>query len=260
MAIIVNPVRDINFPEFTSSLIQGVFETIQNNHLIQIKSYSELLKATAESLETFTSNNYLSVPDESVYEFLNRPIELITVPTASGTTYLTIDEWVKASSTPPDLLDLDTDSYTSLNEFLSLEDSTKQIKDSSTVDDLMTAIRKKIASENYYSLKEMVKMGMLRIVSDKITIKTRLTFNSQTYSKDTSNASETNYGSKGFNIGGNASYRRLPFGINLAAGYKKVSTTVNTTNQSSINTSSANLNLFGYVKIEARTDYQSISE
>lgn len=244
-------IQDVNFPEFTSSLIQGVFETIQNNHLVQIKSYSDLLKATSESISDFASNNYLNVPDESVAEFLARPLEL--VDSTSSPTYLTIDEWIQIG-----LPDLEVTSLDSLNEVLAYE-SAVPIANTTTIDLVMTAVRKKIASENHFSLVEMVKMGMQRVVTDEILIKTRLTFKATDRSFDTANSSTAAYGSKGFNIGGRLSFRTKKFGAFLSGGYSNVRTTVNTSNHSRTNSSNTNVNLLGYVKIKAHTDYQPLS-
>lgn len=250
-------IQDVDFPKFTSSLIQGVFETIQDNHLAQIKSYSELVKATAMNLSTFISNNYITVPNESVYAFLQNPISLKDTSTTSPKTFSTIDEWVQASTTPGTLIALSD--YTQLNALLNVGSTSPAISSSSTIDQLMIAIRKKIASDNFSALQEMVKMGMQRVVTDKILIKTRLSFKATDFSLDAKNQTSSTYGTKAFNVSGNAYYRGKRFGASIGAGYSSVKTTVNTSNHSSQNSNIANLNLLGYVKIEAHTDYQPLS-
>ncbi len=260
MSITVVPVQDVNFPEFTSSLIRGVFETIQDNHLAQVKSYSELLAATAQTLKEFAAANYQDIPNEAVLEFIQKSFEL--TKSDDSVTYANIDEWFIASeNTPDDKLEaLKADSYTALNEQLTPTDFDESAIDAdSTKDEVMVAIRKKIAALNQASLKEMVKMGMLRIVTDNICIKTRLRFKSEESAVHTSERASRTYGRRAFNISGSTGFAARAFGFKLKGGYSSVRTTVNTSNSTSANSSSSELNLLGYVKINAHTDYKPLS-
>lgn len=255
----VKPVQDVNFPAFTTSLIEGVFETIQNNHLMQIKSYSDLLAATSLSLEEFASQGANEVPDESVLEFLQRPFDLykLATPSTDPADYNTIDAWLQdASGTLEVLTD---DSYTDLDELLEYGNKTPDVKANANVDYLMQWVRENLASANLLPLQEMVKMGMQRIVTDEILIKTRLRFKASDSALSTSKNYQSTYGSKAFNVGGNAFFKTKKFGINISAGYSTVKTSVNTANNTSQNGSSADLNMMGYVKIKAHTDYKPLS-
>jgi hypothetical protein len=52
-----NLVQTVDFPEFVSGLIQGVFQAIVNASIQQMEAYGELLAATAKSVEQFAQDH-----------------------------------------------------------------------------------------------------------------------------------------------------------------------------------------------------------
>ena len=59
--------KQIEFPTFVASLIEGVFQVIVNSSIEQMKAYSELIKAAAKSLEQFQHD---SVGDKQAHHHI----------------------------------------------------------------------------------------------------------------------------------------------------------------------------------------------
>ena len=261
MAINTKIVHDVDFPKFTGNLISNVFTTIQQNHLDQINSYKELV--TAMNDINFVDNNYLKVSDEAIMDFISQDFELKNNDSDNPIDYISIKNWFDATEDEV-TYNLNAESYTKINKLFSgiKVDGTDVIINDETIKEyVLIAVRKFLVKENQSSIKEMVKIGMLRIVTEKITLKTKLTFDASESTYDFSNDTKSEYGSKGFNIGGGLSYKNEKKGIAafISGGYSNVKTTVNSSYSSSSNSSSNIVNLLGYVKIEARSDYQSLS-
>lgn len=79
-----NLVQTVDFPEFVSSLIQGVFQAIVDASIQQMEAYGELLSATAKSVDQFAKDH---ISDDQVRENLasRHPSLVRVVPTATGT-------------------------------------------------------------------------------------------------------------------------------------------------------------------------------
>jgi hypothetical protein len=50
-------VEDVNFPDFVSSLLKGVFDAIVNSSIRQMEAYAKLVAGVAKSLDEFTNEN-----------------------------------------------------------------------------------------------------------------------------------------------------------------------------------------------------------
>lgn len=47
----------VNFPDFVSDLIKGVFQSVVNSSIQQMEAYAELVRDVAKTVDQFTENN-----------------------------------------------------------------------------------------------------------------------------------------------------------------------------------------------------------
>jgi len=243
---------DIHFPEFTAKLITDTFDAIVAANLKQTEAYVELVKAISKSLTEYVNDTKDDISGAEILEFLAvllpppdpNPQNLPT-KVAEGST-LTADEATKLANavtlpggTPP------TVPTTALTA-----------SDMATIKDI---VAQRLAANKYTLLKEMVKMGMLRLVVEKGVIETRLTFTTTASSFYQRNSSS--YNSRQFAV--NAAAKTGSFlskWVSASASTKYTSVTVRTTNETQRDISGSTVNIFGRVEINFKTDYQPLSQ
>src|SRR5687768_6362153 len=79
-----NLVKTVDFPDFVSGLIQGVFQAIVDASIQQMQAYGELLAATAKSVDQFASDH---ITDDQAREQLatRNPSLVVLERTPEGT-------------------------------------------------------------------------------------------------------------------------------------------------------------------------------
>jgi len=256
-----NTVRDVNFPEFTASLITGVFEALQNNHMAQIEAYSDLLAKTSQTLSGYIKQNSNDVSGEEVLGLLSETLPIPLEVQSSNDTFASLGEWYDSEKTDGKLKTLKPGSKSNLGVFLQVKDSlgntvendSAEMENISTRQELVQAVRYRIAAQRYDVLSQMVRLGMMRLVVDKGEIKTRVTFNVTESKLDTEVVNDLSVKSKSWGVGGGLKL----FGgkLNLSGGYRSASTTVRAVNQQTVDMQNINIDLFGSVNIQFKTDY-----
>jgi hypothetical protein len=248
---------DIGFPEFTAKLVKDVFDALLAATLRQMEAYSELVAATAKTLQEYVAENKQLVSGEEVWDWLVKnlpgPAASVTDPKPEDATLvrtgvtLSADEitkirektglpatWSPAGTTPPNSL-----------------------KDPDDVNTITDKVRQIIAGNRYTLLKEMVKMGIIRLVVDYGEIETRLTFT--TYGESLAQRTATSLNTRAF-----AATANLQTGkainkwvkVSAAANYSSVS--VRTTSSIDRDVSGSKVDIYARVFIRFKSDYQAL--
>jgi len=237
--------ENVDFPKFTTSLIDGVFEAVTNNHLAQIKAYSELISMTAKTVKEFSQEAGINEKSEEFREVLRLPLSI----KLSGEEYSNnVGDWYGKFTKPSS-----KDDKTSVANLFELEDI-KDVDDIKAQADLKELIILKAAAIRQNILIQMVQMGMMRLVVKKGLIETRLSFraNQSSYSRDIKSEYESERENKYIrgSIGGRI------WGV--SAGYSKVNTSVKVANNLSVDMSNINIDILGKLRLEIATDYFSL--
>ena len=164
----------MGFAQFTSMLINNVFDALISANIRQTEAYIQLVEAVGQSLRNFVANTQNAISQDEITGFL--------APLANITTGET-------------LIDADV---TRVNDSLALPDDTgvtgnNRVATIGALDDtevgiIRVAAGKRLAANKFALLQEMVRQGILRIVVDSGIIETRLTFSNY---RRTSNTSST---------------------------------------------------------------------
>jgi hypothetical protein len=242
--------NEIGFPEFTAKLINDTFNTLVAANLRQMEAYSELLVATSKTLVEYTSDHQAEIGGQEVWDWLTKNLP---GPAASAA----------ANPTEADATLVRVGVTLAADEAAKIQDRTGLAVGADALsqtehDSVITEVRKKIAGDRYNLLKEMVRMGILRLVVDSGTIETRLTFT--TFGRSESLRTASTYDTKSFNISARAqtgSALSKWVQASVAANYSKVS--VRTTSAIDRDISGSTVQIYGSVVIRFKTDYQSLA-
>ncbi len=241
---------DIQFPEFTAKLITDTFDALVSANLRQAESYIELLGAVSKTLTTYINDTKDDIGGAEILEFL---ASVLPPTDAEHPTKLVKDSELKA-----------TDAAT-LNTALTVPGDTAPAVQSSTsltqeqIDAITELVARRLAANKYTLLKEMVKLGILRLVVEKGVIETRLTFS--TYASSFYQKNSSSYNSKDFTISAQAKTgSALKKWVQASASTKYTSVSVRTSNESQRDISGSSVNIFGRVEITFKTDYQPLNQ
>jgi hypothetical protein len=126
-------------------------------------------------------------------------------------------------------------------------------------DALLAAAATRIAANKYDLLQQMVKLGMLRLVVEDGTIETRLNF--RAYGSDYFRANSSSMSRSQFDFRANAKTGGLLSSwVSASASTAYTSMKVSTSSQQSSSNSGVDVDIFGGVKINFRTDYLPLNE
>lgn len=234
---VASQLDNIGFPEFTANLINSVYDALLSGTLKQMEAYQELLSSVSKTLREFQEANYSEVTIAEAQDWLvqNFPV---TYTDSNGQEHkvskigaysLTNGEMqigkldennLPNSLTYNDITNADDRDLQNLKKLLG-DDLARDFTENTSYDKLITAIRKKIAGNRYTILKEMVKLGIMRLFVKEAEIETKLTFsvsvtemqgqNNYTYTNSSFSAGISGGGviKKVFNISGNLSYSKV---------------------------------------------------
>lgn len=125
------------------------------------------------------------------------------------------------------------------------------------VDRVTSKVREIIAGNRYTLLKEMVKMGIIRLVVDYGEIETKLTFT--TYGQSEALRTASTYNTKAFNITGSLQTGKAInkwVKVSVAANYSSMS--VRTTSSIDRDVSGSKVDIYARVYIRFKSDYQAL--
>jgi hypothetical protein len=248
---------EIDFPEFTSKLIEDTFNAIVTSMIRQQEAYADLVEKVSMSISEFESEAVTprDVTDWLIGKFPGEEdgTTAIGTPDDPGTLTKTDLEILKRKlGQEAEELNLTLpkpeDASASNGDTPTLELTKTQVKS------IRKCVRRQIAGPRLEALKDLVSQGIVRVVVDDGTIETKLNFNTNA-SKYTRSA-ETDYDSSSTSAGGRAG---LSIGSFAVGGYANHhSTSVSTMTKRESSSSEASVDIMGRVKINVRGDYQPL--
>jgi len=249
---------DIHFPEFTAKLITDTFDALVAANLKQTEAYAELLKAVSKSLTDYINDTKDDISGAEILEFLAvllpppdpNPKNL---PTKVAKDQELTDKEAEKLSNALKLPEGEQPDIFPNNPTFPIKLTDEKVTE------IKNWVAKRLAANKYDLLKQMAKMGVLRLVVEKGVIETKLTFTTTASSFYQRNS--YSYNTKDFAV--NAAAKTgffLSKWVSASASTKYTSVTVRTTNETQRDISGSTVNIFGRVEIHFKTDYQPLSE
>lgn len=246
---------EIGFVEFTTKLVSDVFDTLVASNLRQQQAFIELLQATSKSLTAYVNETKDDIGPGEIMQVLTAiaPRNTETPATSDSPTAVTAGGKLSA------------DEASAINTALTITDpatnavtNDKAAKagnlDDKAIDVLREAVAQRVAANKYTLLKEMVKLGMLRLVVTDGTIESGLNFHS--YGSDFLRNNSSRYSSQQFQFKANAQTGSiLSAWVKASASTAYTSVNVSTSNTASGSSSGVDVTITGGVKINFKTDY-----
>lgn len=247
---------EIGFPEFTTKLVTDVFDALVSANLRQTEAYISLLREVGKSLTTYINDTKDDIGGEELMQFLAR---VLPPEDASG------DSETATKVTPA--ATLTNDDVTALKSAVTIDEAPgneNQIPpagalDQAKYDKILDAVACRIAANKYDMLKEMVKLGILRLVVENGVIETRLTFT--TYGSSFYQSKSTDYSRKAFDFKAKAktgAFVSLWAKASASTSYSSIN--ISTAEKINQDRSGSTVNIFGRVQINFRTDYLPLKE
>jgi hypothetical protein len=260
---------EIGFPEFTAKLVKDVFDALLAATLRQMEAYSELVAATAKTLQEYVAENKQLVSGEEVWDWL---VKNLPGPAKNAAA----DPKPEDATLVQTRVALESDEVSKIRQKLGLEtdwapslDSNTKLSEKDVVDTILPKVREIIAENRYTLLKQMVKLGIIRLVVDYGEIETRLTFTTWGMSQRDRTEQESRVKALGLSygrtaqtaVGGNLSKainvsRAVQTG--LAANYTSVS--ARTTSSIDRDVSGSKVDIYARVLIRFKSDYLALGE
>ena len=243
-------VNEVGFSEFTAKLINDVFDAVISANISQTEAYVELVNGISKTLTQFIADNKDSIGGDLILQFLNTVVpdqnsETGTKVTATSSDLLTNEEANNINNAIKVIGVQETD----------VADTSTQISD--LYEPIIDAIAGRIAADKFAILKEMVKLGVLRLVVEEGEIETKLTFT--TYGSNFYETNRSKYNRKNFEFGAKAKTGGfLSKWVSASAATKYSSVNVTAANSQSRDTTGSTVQIYGGVKIKFKTDYQPL--
>jgi hypothetical protein len=149
----------VDFPDFVSGLVQGVFDAIVDASIDQMEAYQDLLRSVAQTVDQFTEE---SVTDDQAIDYLTTTLpDVFARANRNGHTVerrrgATKERWVLALA------------------LLGLSEATRKLKTDALSERLVQATRRHLVRERQQLLATMVLMGIQRIVDPDEPYRRRL--------------------------------------------------------------------------------------
>jgi hypothetical protein len=156
--------REVNFPGFVSSLVQGVFQSIVDSSIQQMTAYGELVKSVAMSLNDFRDEN---VPESEGQQHLISRYPSFFEMSAS-------DDGASILRMKPDA---DTDAFPDFQRDLGLPQAIDDLDEETIATALVPAARDHVARGRQQLLATTLLMGINRIIVTDGKINAKVTFN-----------------------------------------------------------------------------------
>jgi hypothetical protein len=154
-------VKDVDFPKFVSSLIEGVFTSIVNSSIKQMHEFGKYLQAVAMTVKDFAAENVH--PDEARENLVNRNPHALELDNAGGR------RRVRRRSGASDEVMPDFRSLFGMMDDVDIDDDEDEAK-------IVESQQLQMARQRQQMLATMVLMGINRIVVTDGEIKATVTF------------------------------------------------------------------------------------
>lgn len=279
----------IPYVEFTTALINGVFDSLLQNHLVQMKAHAALLEATSTDLITYLRETTPDISDADTLAFLGALPEIRHhAPVKIGNSTIPITEAIdkaKAGSGSTDI-PFSAAALSALRERLviaNVPNNLPAIGSGATTNvrsaALFQAVADRIAANRFALLTNMVRQGMMRLVVDHGEIETRFVFSSfERHSDSTSELDRSSGSSSSSSSSARGSANGTVLGVGaiigsggggLGVGSASFTGSSNATGQSTLrvrhlteshrDTSGSSVKFYSRVKINFKTDFLPLS-
>lgn len=245
-----SPLSEIRFPEFTAKLITDTFNALIAANIQQTQAYVELLKDVSKSLTDYINDTKDDISGEMILQFLAR---ILPDPTHSSGTKVRVGATLTAADA------------TALNSALAVPGvqenpgiNAAPINDSTALDTILMIVAKRIAADKYTLLKEMVRLGVLRLVVEHGVIETRLTFN--TYASTFYESTKNSYNTSSYSTRASTGTGKITsLWLKASASTSFNSLHVSTAKETNRDISGSQVQIYGRVQIDFKTDYQPMT-
>lgn len=249
-------IEEIGFPEFTTKLVGDTFDALIAANIRQQQAYIELLQATSKSLSDYINDTKDDITPEEIVQLFSAILPPKD-PTADGAPTAIVAGGSLTADTAKAVNDelAVTDGSTTTNDTVAQSGAITPAR----YDALVEAAAVRIAANKYTLLKEMVRLGMLRLVVTDGLIETRLNFRaygSDYFSRHTSDATRNSFSVRAQAQTGGLISNWVKASASTA--YSRVR--VQTANTSEHSSSSVDVQMMGGVKINFRTDYLPVAQ
>jgi hypothetical protein len=178
-------IREIDFPAFVKSLITGVFKSIVQSSIDQMKAYTDMVRSVATSLNDFKDRNTTdNQARDSLVQRYPTLLQIVPGGAGSGPTVGLRD-------------DADTDNLPNFQKDLGLSDPITDIDDETIEQKLVPAARDDLARGRQQLLATLVLMGINRIVVTDGKINAKIQFKFSANERRQITASAYDYGIMG---------------------------------------------------------------
>ena len=253
--------NEIGFPEFTAKLITDTFDALIAANMRQTQAYIELVQQISKTLTQYINDTRDDIGGEELMQFLamalppdnataeSEPTKVAVNNTLTETDRTNLNTALTIPGQPAEG-DIAADNQVTIPTDTALSQSHIQA--------VLQAVANRLAANKYDLLKEMVKLGILRLVVENGTIETRLTFT--TYGSTFYESKATQYHRDSFQFKAKA---RTGWFVSLwakaSASTKYSSINVNTTKETNRDISGSRVQIYGSVVINFKTDYQPLA-
>jgi hypothetical protein len=246
-------VNNINFVEFTSGLVTGVFNSVVSSSITQMNAYAELLASVSKSLADFMNDEIGSDRNAATLVVIRDDLGL-NVPTGTNPDVAFSDAQLPILTSAFNGIKVNGKIFT---ETATIAAGANKVK----LDSLKSFVVAKLednAKTKYEHLRALLKLGMQKVVVDRGLIRTKLTFSVSAFERESASRSGLelrNESTLNAGAGLGVTKSELSLIIGSAVATKSRSTvSVNVVNERSSAGSNISANVVGEVVIEFRTD------
>jgi hypothetical protein len=174
-------VKEINFPEFVASLIEGTFHAIVKSSIEQMKAYAEMVKSVSTSLNEFKDRN--TTDNQARDSLVSRYPQYMQINIVDGQP--------KVQARP----DADSGDLPDFGKEMGLNESVTDLDDDTIENKLVPAAREDLARTRQQLLATIILMGINRIIvtDGKINAKIRFQFSATEKRQTTAQAFDYAY-------------------------------------------------------------------
>lgn len=250
---------EIHFPEFTASLITSTFDALLRAHIYQMRAYADILEEISMTLDEYVNTYRETVSDEDIAAWLEER-GLPNIPSPVPDSGIPITQGQKTI-----MENLFLEDGESLNTSQSGNGGYTLLKDDDTDSNKVGAetvrgrVAEMILTRRYDLLREMVRMGLLRLVIDFGEIETKLLFSVYGVSTSGRATYDTVIKRREGQIGGGLSIKRKRFALSLGGYYRGSSIRVRTSSTYDRDTTGSKVDIFGRVYIRFKSDYAPLN-
>src|SRR5215471_5117318 len=176
-------IREINFPDFVSKLIEGTFHAIVKATIEQMRAYAEMVRSVSTSLNDFRDRN--TTENQAMDHLVSRYPNLLQVQVENGQPKVAVRE------------DADTDNLPDFQKDLGLNESVSDLDDDTIQNKLIPAARDDLARGRQQLLATIILMGINRIIVTDGKINAKIKFQFSANEKTQTRAQSFDYQNMG---------------------------------------------------------------